>query len=87
MQSKLDHTKIDSSLYQQESPGEPEDVRGSLHVTLTYDPIAGILAVRLIEVSYFFTFLSPSLTVASYHEDLFQSMVFLTIKIYGFTFF
>lgn len=39
------------SYFFQESPGEPEDVRGSLHVTLTYDPIAGILTVRVVEVS------------------------------------
>ncbi|GJQ84144.1 putative C2 domain protein [Trypoxylus dichotomus] len=49
MQSKLDHTKIDSSLYQKESPNEPGDIRGSVHVNLSYDPIAGILTVRLIE--------------------------------------
>ncbi|XP_022914327.1 synaptotagmin-1 [Onthophagus taurus] len=49
MQSKLDHTKIDTSLYQKESPGEPEDVRGSIHLSLSYDLIAGLLTVRLIE--------------------------------------
>ncbi|KAI4464517.1 synaptotagmin [Holotrichia oblita] len=49
MQSKLDHTKIDSSLYQKESPNEPDDIRGSVHVGLNYDPVAGILTVRLIE--------------------------------------
>ncbi|GLV41487.1 Synaptotagmin alpha [Carabus blaptoides fortunei] len=49
MQSKLDHTKIDTSLYQKEQPSEPEDIRGSVHITLTYDPVAGILTVRLIE--------------------------------------
>lgn len=39
----------------QESPGgEPEQVSGSLHISLTYDPIAEILTVRLVEVSNFF---------------------------------
>jgi hypothetical protein len=28
-----------------------EDLRGTLHFTMLYDPIAGILNVRLIEVS------------------------------------
>jgi hypothetical protein len=56
MQQKLDHTKIDTSLYQeQNSPTKTlslsEDPRGQIHITLVYDPIAGILTVRLIEVS------------------------------------
>ena len=54
MQSKLDHTKIDTSLYQKNSPSRassmPEDMRGSLHLNLLYDPIAGILTIRLLEV-------------------------------------
>ncbi|XP_075214201.1 synaptotagmin alpha [Lycorma delicatula] len=53
MQTKLDHTKIDTTLYQKpvqsRTPSEPEDLRGSVHLTLTYDPAAGILTVRLIE--------------------------------------
>ncbi|KAK5646855.1 hypothetical protein RI129_005319 [Pyrocoelia pectoralis] len=49
MQSKLDHTKIDYSLYQTESPSEPTDMRGSLHVILSYEPMAEILTVRLVE--------------------------------------
>ncbi|XP_018319644.1 synaptotagmin-1 [Agrilus planipennis] len=49
MQAKLDHTKIDTSLYQKDSPVETEEVRGSIHVNLVYDPIAGILTVHLVE--------------------------------------
>ncbi|KAK4879992.1 hypothetical protein RN001_008138 [Aquatica leii] len=49
MQSKLDHTKIDYSLYQKESPDEPENVRGSIHIIMSYDPVDEILTVRLVE--------------------------------------
>ncbi|XP_021929129.1 synaptotagmin-10 [Zootermopsis nevadensis] len=53
MHTKLDHTKIDTSLYQKPSPSRtpssPEDIRGSIQLTLTYDPAAGILTIRLIE--------------------------------------
>ncbi|KAF5286369.1 hypothetical protein FQR65_LT12663 [Abscondita terminalis] len=49
MQSKLDHTKIDSSLYQKESPDELENVRGSIHIVLSYDPVDEILIVKLLE--------------------------------------
>ncbi|XP_026469194.1 synaptotagmin-5-like [Ctenocephalides felis] len=53
MQAKLDHTKIDSSMYQQDSPprtpNNSESIQGSMHITLQYDPSAGILTVRLIE--------------------------------------
>lgn len=53
MHTKLDHTKIDTSLYQKASPSKtpslPEDLRGSIQLTLTYDHTAGILTVRLIE--------------------------------------
>ncbi|GLH01313.1 Synaptotagmin 1 [Gryllus bimaculatus] len=53
MHTKLDHTKIDTSLYQKASPArtpsEPEDARGSLHLSLSYDAAAGMLTVRLIE--------------------------------------
>lgn len=53
MHTKLDHTKIDTSLYQKvppsRTPSLPEDLRGSIQLTLTYDPAAGILTVRLIE--------------------------------------
>lgn len=53
MQAKLDHTKIDTSLYQKAAASKTvsinEDMHGSIHLTLLYDPIAGILTVRLIE--------------------------------------
>jgi hypothetical protein len=53
MHTKLDHTKIDTSLYQKAPPSRtpslPEDLRGSIQLTLTYDHAAGILTVRLIE--------------------------------------
>nr|CAD7395384.1 unnamed protein product [Timema poppensis] len=53
MHTKLDHTKIDTTLYQKPPPSrassEPEDLRGSLQMTLSYDPPAGILTIRLIE--------------------------------------
>ncbi|XP_046676229.1 synaptotagmin-5 [Homalodisca vitripennis] len=52
MHTKLDHTKIDTTLYQSapsRSSSEPEELRGSVHLTLTYDPAAGILTVRLNE--------------------------------------
>ncbi|KAF5281254.1 hypothetical protein FQA39_LY05140 [Lamprigera yunnana] len=49
MQSKLDHTKIDCSLYQKDTPDEPEHVRGSIHIILSYDPLSQILTVRLVE--------------------------------------
>ncbi|CAG9798888.1 unnamed protein product [Chironomus riparius] len=54
MQAKLDHTKIDTSLYQQSAPKRnssmsSEDLRGTLHFTMLYDAIAGILTLRLIE--------------------------------------
>lgn len=35
----------------QEQPNEPEESRGSLHVTFTYDPMAAVLTVKLIEVN------------------------------------
>lgn len=50
MQAKLDHTKIDTSLYQQNSPQSTSvELRGNLHFTMLYDPMAGILTIRLIE--------------------------------------
>ncbi|XP_054283657.1 synaptotagmin-5 isoform X2 [Macrosteles quadrilineatus] len=52
MHTKLDHTKIDTTLYQSQparSSSEPEELRGSVHLTLTYDPAAGILTIRLNE--------------------------------------
>lgn len=55
MNSKLDHTKIDMSLYKsnslQKSSSTPsnEEIRGTIHLNILYDPIAGILSVRLIE--------------------------------------
>lgn len=33
-------------------PPIPENMRGALHLTIVYDPNAGILSVRLIEVIY-----------------------------------
>uniref|UniRef100_A0A336K0W5 CSON011185 protein n=1 Tax=Culicoides sonorensis TaxID=179676 RepID=A0A336K0W5_CULSO len=55
MQAKLDHTKIDMSLYKapKESPSKvmpvPEETKGSVHLMITYDPSAGLLTVRLME--------------------------------------
>ncbi|KAG4066040.1 hypothetical protein HA402_001287 [Bradysia odoriphaga] len=53
MQAKLDHTKIDTSLYdnqpQPRKPSIPENARGAIHLTIGYDPNAGILTVRLVE--------------------------------------
>ncbi|GAB0100920.1 Synaptotagmin [Sergentomyia squamirostris] len=54
MQAKLDHTKIDTSLYDKNVSPTPsvstaENTHGVIHLTLLYDPIAGILSVRLIE--------------------------------------
>ncbi|XP_051858509.1 synaptotagmin-5 isoform X1 [Drosophila albomicans] len=57
MNAKLDHTKIDMTLYRsqhsQPKSSSPSavvnEVRGNLHVTLSYDPAAGLLNVRLLE--------------------------------------
>ncbi|XP_049961498.1 synaptotagmin-5 isoform X2 [Schistocerca serialis cubense] len=53
MHTKLDHTKIDTSLYQKalttRSPSLPEEPVGSIQMALAYDPAAGILTVRLLE--------------------------------------
>ncbi|XP_037927834.1 synaptotagmin-5 [Teleopsis dalmanni] len=55
MNTKLDHTKIDMALYRnnsQQKNGSPDgsdEIRGNIHVSILYDPIAGILSVRLIE--------------------------------------
>ncbi|KAM7351879.1 synaptotagmin alpha [Cochliomyia hominivorax] len=53
MNAKLDHTKIDMSLYRtnslQKGATHNEDIKGSIHVSIVYDPHAGILSVRLIE--------------------------------------
>lgn len=52
MNTKLDHTKIDTSLYQKPMESRSpsiEDLRGSVHISMTYDPAAGILSVRLIQ--------------------------------------
>ncbi|XP_018914419.2 synaptotagmin-5 isoform X1 [Bemisia tabaci] len=51
MHTKLDYRKIDTSLYQkpQKSLSEPEEYRGSVHLTIFYDPTSGNLSVRLIE--------------------------------------
>lgn len=34
------------------NPSIPEDTRGVINLTINYDPNAGILTVRLIEVGY-----------------------------------
>ncbi|XP_034100136.1 synaptotagmin-1 [Drosophila sulfurigaster albostrigata] len=56
MNAKLDHTKIDMTLYRSHSQPKSSspsavvnEVRGNLHVTLSYDPAAGLLNVRLLE--------------------------------------
>ncbi|CRL02689.1 CLUMA_CG015761, isoform A [Clunio marinus] len=53
MQAKLDHTKIDTSLYKNSPQKLPslssQESRGTLHFCMLYDPIAGILTIRLIE--------------------------------------
>ncbi|XP_036340157.1 synaptotagmin-5-like isoform X1 [Rhagoletis pomonella] len=54
MSAKLDHTKIDMSLYrnnsqQKTSPQGSDDIRGNIHLSVIYDPIAGMLSVHLIE--------------------------------------
>lgn len=55
MQAKLDPTKIDTSLYDNQpvdlNPTEPEANHGMVHVSLNYDVAAGNLTVRLHEVS------------------------------------
>lgn len=53
MHSKLDHTKIDASLYvdqETSSKSLSEDMRGSIHFTALHDT-AGLLTVRLIEAN------------------------------------
>lgn len=58
MQAKLDHTKIDMSLYKapKESPSKvmpvPEETKGSVHLMITYDPSGALMTVRLMEVSH-----------------------------------
>ncbi|XP_050319902.1 synaptotagmin-1 [Bactrocera neohumeralis] len=54
MSAKLDHTKIDMSLYrsnsqQKGSPQGSDDIRGNIHLSVVYDTIAGMLSVHLIE--------------------------------------
>ncbi|EDW04129.1 synaptotagmin-5 [Drosophila grimshawi] len=56
MNAKLDHTKIDMTLYRSNSqpkhacPAAPlNELRGNLHVCLSYDPVGGLLNVRLLE--------------------------------------
>ncbi|TDG38330.1 hypothetical protein AWZ03_015248, partial [Drosophila navojoa] len=57
MNAKLDHTKIDMTLYRSQH-AQPKtvcpsttgnEVRGNLHVCLSYDPVGGLLNVRLLE--------------------------------------
>ncbi|XP_017037381.1 synaptotagmin-5 [Drosophila kikkawai] len=55
MNAKLDHTKIDMTLYRSHSqpktinPVSVNEVRGNLHVSIGYDPVGGLLNVRLLE--------------------------------------
>ncbi|XP_037711168.1 synaptotagmin-5 isoform X1 [Drosophila subpulchrella] len=55
MNAKLDHTKIDMTLYRSHSqpktinPVSLNEVRGNLHVSIVYDPVGGLLNVRLLE--------------------------------------
>ncbi|KAH8366428.1 hypothetical protein KR084_005443 [Drosophila pseudotakahashii] len=55
MNAKLDHTKIDMTLYRSHSqpktinPVSLNEVRGNLHVSIGYDPVGGLLNVRLLE--------------------------------------
>ncbi|XP_030383070.1 synaptotagmin-5 [Scaptodrosophila lebanonensis] len=55
MNAKLDHTKIDMTLYRSHSQPKPitatenSNMRGQLHVSINYDPVAGLLTVRLLE--------------------------------------
>lgn len=60
MQAKLDHTKIDMSLYKvpKESVSKAmpvaDETKGSVHLMIMYDPTGGLLTVRLMEVSYLY---------------------------------
>ncbi|KAF4519094.1 hypothetical protein B566_EDAN001686 [Ephemera danica] len=51
MQTRLDHTKIDTTLYQTNDGGTENmgPSLGAVHLTLVYDQPAGILSVRLLE--------------------------------------
>lgn len=55
MHAKLDHTKIDMTMYKakKEAPTKvitkPEDSRGIVHIVIQYDPVGGLLNVRLVE--------------------------------------
>ncbi|ALC38676.1 Sytalpha [Drosophila busckii] len=56
MNAKLDHTKIDMTLYRSHSQPKSlphatavNESRGNLHVSLSYDPVGGLLSVRLLE--------------------------------------
>lgn len=55
MHAKLDHTKIDMTLYKAKKETstktvtKPEDSRGLVHIIIQYDPVGGLLNVRLIE--------------------------------------
>lgn len=76
MQAKLDHTKIDMSLYKVPKEPQmskvmavPDETKGSVHLMIIYDPSGGLLTVRLMEVRFiyfglmiFFTTKSFSLT-------------------------
>uniref|UniRef100_T1JI30 C2 domain-containing protein n=1 Tax=Strigamia maritima TaxID=126957 RepID=T1JI30_STRMM len=52
MHSKLDHTKINAAMYQKplvRTPSLPEDMRGSIQLSLTYDINFGLLVVNLLQ--------------------------------------
>lgn len=66
MQAKLDHTKIDMTMYKpptqsKDASSSPrvsfpmEDNKGSVHLLIIYDPMAGLLTIRLLEVSGYLT--------------------------------
>lgn len=59
MQAKLDHTKIDMSLYKASKEPPPkiipigDETKGSVHIMIKYESTTGILIVRLNEVKYY----------------------------------
>ena len=55
------------------TPSLPEDLRGSVQLTLTYDPAAGILTVRLIEVILLNTVPFTSFTICTYFIRMFTA--------------
>lgn len=52
MHTKLDHTKINAAIYQKplvKTPSIPEDMKGSIQFTLSYDPHLSLLVVHIIQ--------------------------------------